>query len=84
MYPEPFPYSLWPSSIGMIFDERLIWVPHLKSLRLAYHSPLDLLHHLSHTTWGADRTTLLRLYRILVRSKLGYGAYFYCLFVFFF
>ena len=53
--------------LDMIFDERLIWVPHLRSLRLACQSPLDLLGHLSHTTWGADRNTLLRLYLVLVR-----------------
>ena len=31
--------------------------------------------HLSHTTWGADRNALLRLYFILVRSKLDYDAH---------
>ena len=33
---------------------------------------------MSHTTWGADRTTLLRFYLVLVRSKLNYGDHFYC------
>ena len=28
---------------------------------------------LSHTSWGADRTTLLKLYQSLVWSKLDYG-----------
>ena len=32
---------------------------------------------LSHTTWGADRTTLLLLYRSLIRSKLDYGSIVY-------
>ena len=32
---------------------------------------------LSHTSWGADRTTLLKLYRSLVRSKLDYGCIIY-------
>ena len=54
-------------------------VPHLKSLRLACQSPLDLLCHLSHTTWDADRITLLRLYVVLVRFKLDYGAHVYCI-----
>ena len=31
----------------------------------------------SHTSWGADRTTLLKLYRSLVRSKLDYGCIIY-------
>ena len=34
--------------------------------------------HLSHSTRGADRTTLLRLYPVLVRSKLDYGTHVYC------
>ena len=32
---------------------------------------------LSHTSWGADRTTLLKLFRSLVRSKLDYGCIIY-------
>ena len=29
---------------------------------------------LSHTSWGADRTTLLKLKQSLVPSKLDYGC----------
>ena len=32
---------------------------------------------LSHTSWDADRTVLLHLYRSLIRSKLDYGAIVY-------
>ena len=32
---------------------------------------------LSHTIWGADQTTLLQLYRSLIRSKLDYGSIVY-------
>ena len=32
---------------------------------------------LSHTSFGANRTTLLKLYRSLVRSKLDYGCIIY-------
>ena len=38
---------------------------------------LNLLKVLSHTSWGADRTTLLRLYRSLIRSKFDYGSIVY-------
>ena len=38
---------------------------------------LNLLKVLSHTSWGADRTVLLHLYRSLIRSKLDYGAIVY-------
>ena len=32
---------------------------------------------LSNTSWGADRSTLLYLYRSLIRSKLDYGSIVY-------
>ena len=32
---------------------------------------------LAHLHWGADRTTLLRLYHSLIRSKIHYGCEFY-------
>ena len=38
---------------------------------------MNLLKVLSHTSWGADRTTLLKLYRSLVQSKLDYGCIIY-------
>ena len=38
---------------------------------------LNLLKVLAHTSWGADRVTLLNLYRSLIRSKLDYGLVVY-------
>ena len=38
---------------------------------------MNLLKVLSHNSWGADRTTFLKLYRSLVRSKLDYGCIIY-------
>ena len=38
---------------------------------------LNIMNVLSHTEWGADRTTLLKLYCSLVRSKLDYGCIVY-------
>ena len=32
---------------------------------------------LSNTSWGGDRTTLLKIYRALIRSKLDYGSIIY-------
>ena len=37
------------------------------------HNDLEL----SHTSWGADRTILLHLYRSLIRSRLDYGSIVY-------
>ncbi|GFX80450.1 RNA-directed DNA polymerase from mobile element jockey [Trichonephila clavipes] len=38
---------------------------------------LNILKVLANTHWGADRTSLLRLYRALIRSKLDYGSVVY-------
>ena len=38
---------------------------------------LQLLRVVAHTDWGADKSTLLKLYRSLVRSKLDYGCFIY-------
>ena len=72
--------------LGMTFNECLTWVPHLKQLRHECQRLPDLLLHLPYTNWGADKTTLLRLYLVLLRSKFrskrGYfvlnGAHVYC------
>lgn len=38
---------------------------------------LNILKVLSNTAWGADRTSLLRIYRAVIRSKLDYGSIVY-------
>ena len=53
------------------------FITHIKYLKAKCLKALNLLKVLSHTSWGADRTTLLKLYRSLVRSKLDYGCIIY-------
>lgn len=60
--------------LGLIFDNRLTWVPHLRALKTDCLRTMDLLKVLSHTSWGADRATLLYLHRSLILSKLEYGC----------
>ena len=63
--------------LGILFDRKLSFIPHIKYLKAKCLKALNLLKVLSHTSWGADRTTLLKLYRSLVRSKLDYGCIIY-------
>ena len=63
--------------LGLIFDRKLSFIPHIKYLKAKYLKALNLLTVLSHTNWGADRTVLLQLYRSLLRSKLDYGSIVY-------
>ena len=63
--------------LGVIFDRKLSFIPHIKYLKAKCLKALNLLKVLSHTNWGADRTVLLQLYRSLIRSKLDYGSIVY-------
>ena len=53
--------------LGVTFDRKLSFIPHTKYLKAKCLKALNLLIVLSHTIWGADRTTLLHLYRSLIR-----------------
>ena len=63
--------------LGVIFDRKLSFIPHIKYLKAKCHKALQLLRVVAHTDWGADKSTLLKLYRSLVRSKLDYGCFIY-------
>lgn len=63
--------------LGLLLDQRLTWREHVRALKRSCLQRLGLLRCLSHKSWGADRTTLLRLYRALVRSRLDYGCVLY-------
>jgi len=63
--------------IGVIFDNKLTFLPHIRYLKEKCLKALNLLRVVAHTSWGADQHTLLHLYRSLVRSKLDYGSVVY-------
>ena len=63
--------------LGVIFDRKLSLIPHINYLKAKCHKALQLLRVVAHTDWGADKSTLLKLYKSLVRSKLDYGCFIY-------
>ena len=63
--------------LGVIFDRKLSFIPHINYLKAKCHKALQLLRVVAHTDWGADKATLLELYKSLVRSKLDYGCFIY-------
>ena len=63
--------------LGMIFDNKLTFIPHLKYLRARCSKSLNLMRAIAHKDWGGDFTTLRLLYRALIRSKLDYGSIVY-------
>ena len=56
--------------LGILLDRKFSFIPHIKYLKAKCLKALNLLKVLSHTSWGADWTTLLKIYQSLVRSKL--------------
>ena len=77
LYGSPIPVVQEYKYLGLIFDKKLSFIPHIKYIKAKCHKALNMMKVLSHTTWGADRTTLLLLYRSLIRSKLDYGSIVY-------
>ena len=63
--------------LGMTLDHRLNWKEHMNSVKVNCLKSLNVFKFLSHASWGADRTTLMLLYRTLLRSKLEYGSFVY-------
>ncbi|GFW07171.1 RNase H domain-containing protein [Trichonephila clavipes] len=63
--------------LGVIFDRRLTFLPHILHLRKRCEKSLNLLKVLSNTSWGADRTSLLRVYQAIVLSCIDYGCVVY-------
>ena len=77
LYGSPIPVVKESKFLGILFDRKLSFIPHIKYLKAKYLKALNLLKVLSHTSWGADRTTLFKPYRSLVRSKLYYVWLYY-------
>jgi hypothetical protein len=55
--------------LGIIFDNNLSFIPHIKQLKSRCIKTLNLLKVVSNYEWGGDPKTLLTLYRDLIRSE---------------
>ena len=77
LYGSPIPVVEESKFLSILFDRKLSFKPYIKYLKDKCLKALNLLKVLSHTSWGADQTTLLKLYRSLVQSKLDYGCIIY-------
>ena len=73
----PIPITDQYKFLGIVFDKKLTFIPHINYLKKKCNKAINLLRVVAHTDWGADRETLLKLYRALVRSKLDYGCFIY-------
>ena len=77
IYGSPIPVVREAKFLGLLFDNKLSFIPHIKALKAKCLKALVILKVLSSSDWGGDRTILLKLYRYLIRSKLDYGSIVY-------
>jgi len=73
----PIPVVKKTKFLGLIFDRKLSFIPHLHYLKQKCLKAINLLRVVAHTSWGADQQTLLHLYMFLIRSKLDFGCIVY-------
>jgi ribonuclease HI len=60
--------------LGLIFDKKLSWVPHINQLVVTCKKSLNIIKCLSNIFWGSDSKLLVTLLQSLVLSKLDYGC----------
>lgn len=63
--------------LGVWYDARLTWRPHIDRLRARCQRDLQLLRVVSYSRHSSDAPTLLKLYRALILPKLDYGSFLY-------
>jgi ribonuclease HI len=71
---NPIPIVEKTKFLGLIFDRKLTFKAHIDYLRVKCQAGLQLLRTISKLDWGADRETMLRFFRALIRSRIDYGA----------
>ena len=60
--------------LGLHFDDRLSWQPHVDYVIDKCRSRLNLMRSITGSNWGASRSSLLIIYKALIRSVLDYGS----------
>ena len=71
------PYEEQVKYLGMILDKKLNFNAHVTDLVVNVKQRLNILKVVSNYNWGADSTTLIRMYTSLCLSKLEYGCQIY-------
>ena len=59
--------------LGVIFDHRLSWKPHIDYVIAKCKNRMNLMRAVSGNHWGASKKAQLHIYRALIRSVIDYG-----------
>ncbi|KAL4142166.1 hypothetical protein QTP88_004679 [Uroleucon formosanum] len=69
------PFATIVTYLGISLDTKLRWLPHIKSLSSFTARWSNFLRTVSNTWWGSHPSSLLSVYRSIIRSKLDYGCF---------
>lgn len=71
---EPIPQVDSVKYLGMIYNEKLNWSPHIEYITAKAQRALGLLRRLSNRKYGLRRHTMLMIYKMYVRPILEFGC----------
>jgi len=74
---ENLSYSTSAKFLGITYDSKLTWQPHLKNLKINCQKLLGIMKMLTSQKFGATQSCLMKIYRMYVRAKLDYGSIVY-------
>ncbi len=63
--------------LGLWFDEKCIWRNHINQIETKCKKVINLMRSVTGYEWGADKVSLMDIYRALIRSCLDYGCMVY-------
>lgn len=63
--------------LGLTIDKQLNWRKHARRIKLECMQRLNIMKSLGYHRWGAHRESLLRIYQVLIRSKMAFGCMVY-------
>lgn len=77
LYNQLIEYKPTFKFLGMTWDNKLTWLPHITALKNSTKKMVGMLKSISAQEWGGDKHTLRHLYQIFIRPKIDYGSIVY-------
>lgn len=73
LFSGPLEFVHHTKYLGVMFDSKLNWKMHFDHLKQNCTKALSILRVLSHHSWGADISSLLKIHQSMIRSRIDYG-----------
>jgi hypothetical protein len=61
--------------LGLHLKSNLDWEDEINAIVRKCENPMKIVNCVKHTQWGGDLVILVRLYKVLLRSRMEYGAF---------